>query len=394
MNRRKLWREWWLSFHRWMGLLAGGVLVLVGLTGSLYVFSREIRSLLDPATQRVEASALGRSAYRPWGEILTAAEGQKPAGTVLSGLGGPLTATESAHVFFTAPGTNASTVDFHELCYDPYTGRFLGASRLEQRWEWNVCEFLFQLHFSLALQEVGVRIVGVVAIIGILSIFSGLYLWWPSFGRLRHALTIHRKGAGIRQRYDMHRVVGFYFSLALGAVLLSGTWMNFNSQFLTVVKALSPGTQAGEPEIPVPRGIANEGPPNWIPLISRIRDQFPDGYMNWVSVPTEPSGTLVFSFVEVPGSSVSRWSERMVYVDGESGLVQRVDDPVRRRTRGEGFLAWQWPLHSGRAFGWAGRGVVFLTGWVPLVLYVTGVRIWWHKRKARARHTGLKPSVS
>jgi len=40
-------------------------------------------------------------------------------------------------------------------------------------------------------------------------------------------------------------------------------------------------------------------------------------------------------------------------------------------------------LHSGRAFGWTGRILVFLTGLACPILFVTGVIRWLQKRRAK-----------
>jgi uncharacterized iron-regulated membrane protein len=55
-----------------------------------------------------------------------------------------------------------------------------------------------------------------------------------------------------------------------------------------------------------------------------------------------------------------------------------------RGTAGDVFLQWQWPLHSGQAFGMTGRILVFLTRIACPVLYVTGIIRWLRKRKAKA----------
>lgn len=46
-------------------------------------------------------------------------------------------------------------------------------------------------------------------------------------------------------------------------------------------------------------------------------------------------------------------------------------------------MQWQWFLHSGQAFGWTGRILVFLSGLACPVLFVTGVIRWLQKRRAR-----------
>jgi uncharacterized iron-regulated membrane protein len=47
------------------------------------------------------------------------------------------------------------------------------------------------------------------------------------------------------------------------------------------------------------------------------------------------------------------------------------------------FLAWQYPLHSGKAFGWWGRGLIFLAGMSVSWLCVSGILIWWNKQRQR-----------
>jgi uncharacterized iron-regulated membrane protein len=42
-------------------------------------------------------------------------------------------------------------------------------------------------------------------------------------------------------------------------------------------------------------------------------------------------------------------------------------------------------LHNGEALNSPGPVIVCLSGLVPLVLYVTAIRMWWLKRRARSR---------
>ena len=389
MQTRKLWRQRWILIHRWIGFAAGAFLVVAGLTGSLYVFYQEIAESLVPDLFLVQASPGGRAAYRPWREIIEAGDSHKPAGTVLSGLIGPRNDRAAARLSYAETGDSSHGHSSYELCVNPYTGELLGRSTLDEHPVWRVCSFLFELHYALKLGEFGGIVVGSVAIVGLISVLSGLYLWWPRWSALRHALTIKRNAGPVRVNHDLHRATGFYSSIVLGAVLLSGVWMNFNPQFIWAVKLFSPQTRAGDAD--VPRSSVTSNHPA-LPLAAFLDDfcrESSGARLNWVSLPDQTDGVVTVSFVEVPGSTVSHWSERTLYIDAATGKALRVDDPATRRTAGETFLAWQWPLHSGKAFGWPGRLAVFAAGFVPLVLYITGIRIWLRKRRAaRAR---LKP---
>jgi len=94
-----------------------------------------------------------------------------------------------------------------------------------------------------------------------------------------------------------------------------------------------------------------------------------------------PTGVYRISISDVP--NLSRfWSERQVTVGQYNGTILKVQDPGTRSTAGQTFIEWQWPLHSGRAFGWTWRILVFLTGLACPVLFVTGLIRWLQKRKA------------
>ena len=52
---------------------------------------------------------------------------------------------------------------------------------------------------------------------------------------------------------------------------------------------------------------------------------------------------------------------------------------------GSRFMGWQFPLHNGDALGLAGRWLVFLGGWLPALLFGTGLYLWWRKHQLRRR---------
>jgi uncharacterized iron-regulated membrane protein len=51
-------------------------------------------------------------------------------------------------------------------------------------------------------------------------------------------------------------------------------------------------------------------------------------------------------------------------------------------------LAWLFPLHSGEAFGYAGRALWTLFGLLPPLLFATGTWLWWKRRRAAKRRHG------
>ena len=57
-------------------------------------------------------------------------------------------------------------------------------------------------------------------------------------------------------------------------------------------------------------------------------------------------------------------------------------DPLAGK-RGDAFLSWMFPLHTGDAFGTPGRIFISLFGLTPLIFMVTGVAVWLKQRRSK-----------
>ncbi|CAN2535119.1 hypothetical+protein [Methylocapsa aurea] len=384
-EKLKARRKLWLDIHFYIGLIAGAMLVLIGLTGSALVFWKEIDELVDPAMFTSRAPPEGVAAFAPLGRIRAALEAALPPGAKAGGVGAPRNENGCYKIYY----EDTTNGDTRRLCIDPYTAKVLG-----DRVYWSksgptqhsLMSFLFQLHWSLLLYDIvgdpGV-VVGIAALSLIVSVATGIYLWWPSPGKWLAAVTLKRNASGDRLNYDLHKLGGLYTAAVMLAVLISGVAMNLTTQFQWVVELFSPLSAAQRGEIV--SGPA-EGRPR-IPFeqaVDGAARRYPQGRLENIAFPKEPNG--VYEVCRKDIAEISRFvGTRCVFVDQYSGEVLGVRDPVHG-TAGDVFMQWQWPLHSGQAFGWTGRILVFVTGLVGPLLFVTGVIRWLQKRRARRIH--------
>jgi uncharacterized iron-regulated membrane protein len=89
----------------------------------------------------------------------------------------------------------------------------------------------------------------------------------------------------------------------------------------------------------------------------------------------------------VASADVNPSGNSQVYVDFATGEVvaTRLASEVGA---GDRFLFWQFPLHSGEAFGLAGRVAIALAAMALMAICGTGLYVWWRGwtlRRARAR---------
>jgi uncharacterized iron-regulated membrane protein len=70
----------------------------------------------------------------------------------------------------------------------------------------------------------------------------------------------------------------------------------------------------------------------------------------------------------------------IVVLDGKTGSVDYIDDP-RNYAATDQVLNWQHLLHFGIGLGWVWAALVFLSGLMPLLFAITGLTVWWKRRR-------------
>ena len=79
---------------------------------------------------------------------------------------------------------------------------------------------------------------------------------------------------------------------------------------------------------------------------------------------------------------VSDSQKLIVTIDQYTGRILNKREPMQS-THGDWFVRMLHPLHSGEIGGTGERCLVFISGLLPLILYITGVIRWRQKNKVR-----------
>jgi uncharacterized iron-regulated membrane protein len=379
-------RKRWLKVHLWLGLWLGLLLSIYGVTGSFLVFYAEIDEWLHPDLLTVEKYKDGH--YAPLAEIFAAGKTVMPA--------------TAKHIFSVYPRNEYASFKLRYqfpisatenerwlVGVNPYTAQVTGIQLLNRSSDWLPSTFIdcvFELHYALLIpyKEISPVIVGVSAVFLIISCLTGLIVWWPLSGKWRNALFFKTGAGKVRFNYELHKVGGFYSFLVMIPVLFSGIYMLLPHNVVPVLEVFSPVTyrywfQSTQPPKNIP-AIATEK------AVDIAMQLYPTGRPHWIYGASEPTKTYTVcqDGVNAPGSLLKR---RCTVIDQYSGKILDLDDPsLPTATAGEVFTHWQWPLHSGQAFGMTGRILVFITGLICPVLFVTGVIRWRQKRRAAKQH--------
>jgi len=367
-------RRLWLSIHLYLGLSIGAVLVLLGLTGSILVFYLEIDQIIN---QQIEPTSVPYEMPAQQ-DILDALQQAHPTRTDPWRIEQPMHANWPIMARYYTPvesiGKNFAPL---MLTVDPVSLE-VTSSRL---WGDYAMTWIYDLHYSLLLEKPGKIAIGIIGLISLISFISGIWLWWPGWGGLKHALKPQLRSGKARLNYDLHVLSGSYGLVFLLILSLTGAALALPDETAMLVKPFS--NLASAPKITLNHS-ESASRINADQAVEIARQQFPQAELRWVETPglTNPKAWRIALYQE--GEPSRRFPRTQLWIDPLSGEILAVRD-TQQDSSGDVLMHWLHPLHNGEVFGMTGRILVFIAGFLPLILFITGIIRWSQKRRARRR---------
>jgi len=346
------------QIHLWLGIGTGLIVVIISLTGCVYVFEKEIREFVQQDYNEVEIahkSFVGlHSILRNFEKVapketLTAVRiiNDKPNATVAI-------TTKKDHVYF----------------FNPYNASLVKQSGLD----WlNTAE---EIHTSLLLDEPGKFIIRWSVVIFVIILISGIILWFPNQMRLlKQSVTIKWNASFKRVNYDLHNVLGFYSSGILLVIALSGLYFAFKE--VKTATSFIAGSRLSKPieadllKLPV----SNDVPVRYDQLYSRTMAKFPGAIESRISV--RKTGEIRLRLVY---PKIWAKNQNTFFFDPHSGKMLNYK-LYKDNTRADVVEATNYDLHTGQLFGLFGKVVACIVSLISASLPITGFIIWWKKQK-------------
>jgi uncharacterized iron-regulated membrane protein len=217
-------RAVWLRIHRWLGLVLGAGMALMGLTGSINVFTRELDAALHPAL-----FAATRSTH-PLGPTAAFDLAQRAVPEHVGFLYAPDAVWPVWTAFFHRDGS------VWTLTIDPGTGHVLGIRDPHS----SPIGLIYRLHSDLLLAPWGgEQVVGVLGLFLLIMAASGIWLWWPRHS-LRAALTRLRSHPRQVLYGDLHALAGIWSAVLIIVVAVTGAGVVFPGLVRPIVALASP----------------------------------------------------------------------------------------------------------------------------------------------------------
>jgi uncharacterized iron-regulated membrane protein len=371
-TRRLPARAVWFKIHVYLALSVGLLFALLGLTGSLSVYREELDTLFNPRLTIDAAQGNPLSLDR----ILAAVRAAHPRQHGSWTLEMPRSPDGTITAWFEKP--HETFGEFYAplmVSVHPYTAEVV-ASRF---WGQTATTRLLDLHNRFRLDGFGWNAVGILGLLSATSVISGLYLWWPGFGRLLRAFAVRHDAGLMRLLFDLHRLTGLCSAPVLLLLAFTGFLLTYPAILETLADSSGMGHGDGGPDIRS-TAVPNNRPISLAEAVLIARGPFPSAELRRIGTPAGARGTYRINLRQ---QSETGWRHlyTTVWVDRWSGQIREVRDPAEFSSAQE-FAARIWPLHSGEALGPAGRLVWFVIGLTPLALYIGGLLHWLHRRGA------------
>ena len=349
-----------LVFHRWSGISAGLIIVLVGVTGSILVFEDELDVALNPDLYTAEPDGL----RLPLDEITSQLPGPIRAGSPPLSRAWTTRRAERSRLRFVDAGGNE-----RQVFVNPFTAEIVG-----ERSSLSSLALIRRLHGDLTLGAIGENALGLLAILLMAMFTVGLMLWWPRKERLPEALSVKWDGGSRRVIRDLHNAGGVYMFvfLFLSAVTVPPiVWKLTAPAVGPPASTAAPPTAAGNA---APRMQAGPGgpPPSipWQDAADAALEAVPDSWLGFI---LRPLGPQPFYLIRVfpPGENAVA-KQTTVFVNRYTGEIIRLSAPAAPTWMSLLSADFAASLHSGAIAGLPGRWVMFIAGLFFPALFATG----------------------
>ncbi|WP_374603722.1 PepSY-associated TM helix domain-containing protein [Niveibacterium sp.] len=369
----------WSWVHTWSSLICTGFMLLLCLTGLPLIFHHEIGHLLGT---EVEAPAMPSDTPRmSLDKALEVARAQFPDRV-------PQYASQPEDGediwFVTMTPTPAPTDDYRSVAVDARTGALLAEPRADRGFMW----VMFKLHVDLFAGLPGKLFLGLMGLLLLVAIVSGVALYGPFMRKLEFGSVRRDRRASVKW-LDLHNLLGIVtlvWLFVVGATGMINTWADLLIKFWQhdqLSALLAP--YAGQPTVP----LAERAP-----------------VQQGLDAALKKAPGMKLSFVAFPGTAYSSPHHHTYFLRGNTPLTARLLQPVlvdakTAQVTAAPALPWyltallvSQPLHFGDYGGRPMQIVWAVLDLASILVLGSGLYLWLRKRRAASRQGRLAPVVT
>ncbi|MDO4222955.1 MAG: PepSY domain-containing protein [Acinetobacter sp.] len=367
------------QIHWFLGITAGLILSIIGVTGAIYSYEQQIIKWINPDSYVVQAE--NRPKLTPE-QLYTHFSTTKPELKINS-------------VSLSSNPTSASAVNIEKEGYrrgynmmvNPYTAELLPEVKGEQFFA-----AVQSLHRWLTVgkignREIGKQITGAATLMLIFFVLSGLFLRFPKKHSFRQWFAIKRELNGRNFLWDLHAVVGtwvaiFYLILAVTGLYWSYDW--WRNGLFTVMGVENPAKvekkaddKAAKPAPLSTTEVAQAFAFTWQNATAQMGREYSSITFN---VPKK-AGEIELTYVDAPKPQHER-ARNTVKFNYQDNKITKHDIYVNKPLN-EKIMSSMLPVHRGSFFGGVYQFFAMLASLAMPLFFITGWMLYLKRRKQK-----------
>lgn len=373
------------NVHLYLALAAGLIIMMSCITGAILVFEDELeqqfhheRYFVQQQTERLPLQQLVNTALKTEGKgkLASVKVYSDPARSVEVAV---VKAKKKEHKGKSGKKAKAGEKEKAPkpdvyVYVNPYTGKVIDVYKVQDSFFWQV----EQLHrFLLAgPNSIGKTIVGLSTLSFLIITVTGIILWWPKNKKiLMQRLKFKTDGSFKRLNHDLHIVTGFYTSVLMIVIIVTGLTMVFSWASSGIY--MFTGTSPKVPEPPVSVYQAGKKTASLDVVMSSINLKGKPVEFYNIRAPRDSAG--IFSVQVLPEGRLETGVD-LYYIDQYSGALEGSLLYADKNT-GQKVKTYMRPVHTGEVFGMPTKILNFILCLLTFSFPVTGVIMWLNRIK-------------
>lgn len=364
------------SAHKYVGLVTGILMFFTSISGALYVFHDELFQLIHRNTLYTQVY---NEPTKSLDQLLEKA--QKHIGGDLP-INSITTYSDLSRTWeFKSYHTNPNAIHYFDwikqnkvVYINPHTGDISGTINLK----YEFFQLIKMFHWSYLLKtEYGQPIVGIVTLLFLICLLTGVWIWWPKNGiKRKHFRFRTKKGFRIINR-DVHLTLGiltfpFAFIICITGLIWAYRWMMVLIYliFNLGVNNYSTSTTKSKDAFPT-KNIYQK-------IYNQCHQKYPDAYSISLSKRSQKKEATINAFVKLT-KPVYYKSVRIKF-DQYTGQQLEVDS-FDESSNGEKAIKMNYDIHTGAIGGIIGKIIMFIISMILSALPISGYIIWLNRHK-------------
>jgi len=381
-----MFKKVFFQIHWFLGITAGLILSLMGVTGAIYSYEPQILKWINQDSYVVEVAQSPK---------LTPAQlyqhfNQKQPEIEINSITIASDPAASSTVNIKKEGARRG----YNMMVNPYTAEVL--PDIKGR---DTLQFIQRLHRNLTAGEFGAQITGASTLMLIFFVLSGLYLRFPKKHTFKQWFFIKPKLKGRNFIWDLHAVVGtwvviFYLLFACTGLYWSYDWWRAGMFKVMGVEQPQRNQQHNEPRN---RKHKEEGlstqqvntilTQTWTGVNAQIGREYSTLTLN---IPKRDDAKVEVSFVDiVPQHERARNQAVYNYQDKQFEKFELYED----KKLNEKIMSSMLPVHRGSFFGSTYQFIAMLASLTMPLFFVTGWMLYLKRRKQKKLTQAARQSL-